>query len=56
MRDNTLCLHDPSLHYTCSISPLHNNKTFFHIDDALYKLEKTKIAFENHLLIEVKLI
>ena len=35
--------------------PLHNNKTHFIIDHALYKLHKTKIAFENYCPIDAKL-
>ena len=34
---------------------LHNNKTLFYIDYTLYRLDKTKIAFENHYSINVKL-
>ena len=34
---------------------LHNNETLFYIEHALYKLDKTKIAFENYCLINVKL-
>ena len=34
---------------------LHNNKTLRYIEHKLYGLEKTKIAFENHQLIDSKL-
>lgn len=34
---------------------LYNNKTLFGIKHTLYRFEKTKIAFENHHLINVKL-
>ena len=34
---------------------LHNNKTLFYINHALYRLDKTKIAFENHYSIDAKL-
>lgn len=34
---------------------LHNNKRFLYIEYALYKLDKTKIVFENHYLIDLKL-
>ena len=33
---------------------LHNNKTLFYMEHALYRLNKTKIAFENHCLINIK--
>ena len=35
--------------------PLHDNEILFYMEHALYKLDKTKIAFENHHLINVKL-
>ena len=35
--------------------PLHNNKTLSYIEYTLIKLEKTKIAFENYHLINIKL-
>ncbi len=35
--------------------PSHNNETLFYIDLALYKLDKTKIAFENRCSINAKL-
>ena len=34
---------------------LHDNKKLFYINHALYRLDKTKIAFENHCPINVKL-
>ena len=34
---------------------LHNNKTLLCIDHALYRLDKTKITFENHHSIDAKL-
>lgn len=34
---------------------LYENKTFFYIEYALYKLDKTKITFENHYSIYIKL-
>ncbi len=34
---------------------LHDNETLSHIEHALYRLDKTKIAFENHCLIDAKL-
>ena len=34
---------------------LHDNKTFRYIEHALYKLEKTKIAFEYHWPIDSQL-
>ena len=34
---------------------LHNNETLSYIEHALYKLDQTKIAFENHGLINAKL-
>ncbi len=34
---------------------LYNNKTLFYIEHALYKLDKTKIGFENYCPINVKL-
>ena len=34
---------------------LYNNKTLFYMKYALYRLDKTKIAFENHCPIDVKL-
>ena len=34
---------------------LHNNKTFFYIKHTLYRLDKTKIVFENHCQINIKL-
>lgn len=33
----------------------YNNKTVFYIEYALYKLHKTKITFENHCSIDVKI-
>ena len=33
----------------------YNNETLFYIKYALYKLDKTKIAFENHNLIDANL-
>ena len=33
----------------------HNNKILSYIEHTLYRLDKTKIAFENHRLINVKL-
>ena len=35
--------------------PSHNNETLSYIDHALYRLDKTKIAFENHRPIDAKL-
>ena len=35
--------------------PLHNNEIFFYMEHALYKLNITKIAFENQYPINVKL-
>ncbi len=35
--------------------PLHDDKTLSYIEHALYKLDKTKIAFENHRPINAKL-
>ena len=32
----------------------HNNETLSYMDHALYKLDKTKIAFENHWPIDAK--
>ena len=34
---------------------LHNNKRLFYMEHALYRFDKTKIAFENHYSINVKL-
>ena len=34
---------------------LHDNETLFYMEHALYKLDKIKIAFENHRLINIKL-
>lgn len=34
---------------------LHNNKTLLYMEHALYRLDKTKIAFDNHCLINAKL-
>ena len=34
---------------------LHNNKIFVYIEYILYKLDKIKIAFENHCFIDAKL-
>lgn len=34
---------------------LYNNKIFLYIKYVLYKLDKTKIIFENHFLIITKL-
>lgn len=34
---------------------LYNKKTHFYIKYALYRLKKTKIMFENHYLINIKL-
>lgn len=33
----------------------HNDKTLSYMDYALYRLDKTKIIFENHCLIDIKL-
>ena len=52
-----------TIHYDCIIFdftmltqyPLHNNETLFYIEPTLYKLDKTKIAFENHCPIDAKL-
>ena len=35
--------------------PLYDNKIFFYMDYALYRLDKTKITFENYCPINVKL-
>ena len=35
--------------------PLHDNETLSYMDHALYRLDKTKIAFENHRPIDAKL-
>ena len=34
---------------------LHNNETFFYMEYALYRLDKTKMTFENHCPINIKL-
>ena len=34
---------------------LHNNETLFYIEHSLYRLDKTKIAFQNHYPIDIKL-
>ncbi len=34
---------------------LHDNKTLFYMKHALYRLDKTKIAFEKHCQINAKL-
>ena len=52
-----------TIHYACAIFDftiltqylLHDNKTLSYIDHTLYRLDKTKIAFENHCLIDAKL-
>lgn len=51
------------IHYTRTIFDfiilaqylLHSNKILFYMKHALYKLDKTKIAFENHYSIDTKL-
>ena len=35
--------------------PSHNDETLFYIEHALYRLDKIKIAFENHCPIDAKL-
>lgn len=35
--------------------PLYNNKIFLYMEHTLYKLDKTKIEFDNHCLIDPKL-
>lgn len=35
---------------------LHNDETFFYIENALYRLDKIKMVFKNHCLIDVKLV
>ncbi len=35
--------------------PLHNDETISYMEHALYRLDKTKIAFENHCPINAKL-
>ena len=52
-----------TIHCTCAILDFinlahylsHNNKTLSYMDHALYRLGKTKIAFENHCPIDAKL-
>ena len=51
------------IHYACVIFDFtmlaqyssQNDKTLFYMKHALYRLDKTKIAFKNHHLIKVKL-
>ena len=35
--------------------PLHNNEILSYIEYTLYRLDETKITFENHCLINIKL-
>ena len=44
------------LHFTMLAQyPLYDNETISYIEHALYRLDKTKIAFENHCPIDLKL-
>ena len=62
---NPLLIQDAleKIHCTCAILDFtmlaqylsHNNETLSYIDHALYRLNKTKIVFENHCPIDVKL-
>lgn len=52
-----------AIYYICAIFNftmlvyylLHNNKTLFYINYALYRLDKKKIVFENYCSIKTKL-
>ena len=65
MAATILLIHDVPevIQYTCAILDntmlahyvLHNNKMLCYMEHALYRLEKTKIAFEHPWLIDSKL-